>query len=168
MTRFRVVLDTCVMLPQSLNNLMLSIAEAGLFDPVWSPDLLQELERNLVGPDFGLTESQANHRIAQMRVAFPFAEVQGYQHLVDGLRTDAKDRHVLAAAIRSDASQIVTANLPDFPPAALDPFEIEAIHPDEFLLNQLDLDADAVFDSIDTMLAVNRSAPKPGRSCSTG
>lgn len=50
---FRVVLDACVMLPQTLNNVVLTMAEAGLFAPVWSADLLDEVERNLVGERFG-------------------------------------------------------------------------------------------------------------------
>ena len=50
MVGFRVVLDdACVMLPQTLNNLLLTLADAELFVPVWTPDLLEEVERNLTG-----------------------------------------------------------------------------------------------------------------------
>ncbi|HEY5855998.1 MAG TPA: PIN domain-containing protein [Aldersonia sp.] len=159
MNRFRAVLDACVMLPQTLNNLLLCLAEAELYQPVWSADLLDEVERNLVGPKFGKTAAQAAHRIATMRAAFPDAEVDGYRDLIDGLRTHPKDCHVLAAAIRSGAAQIVTANLEDFPGEALEPFGIEVVHPDEFLLNQLELDPRAVVGSIDTMLSRNRTHP---------
>ncbi|MCT2140881.1 hypothetical protein M3D95_14410 [Dietzia cinnamea] len=37
------------MLPQTLNNLLLTLADAELFVPVWTPDLLEEVERNLTG-----------------------------------------------------------------------------------------------------------------------
>ena len=49
------------------------------------------------------------------------------------------DRHVLAAAIRSSASVIVTYNLKDFPDNALQKYGIEAQHPDDFLMHLLDL-----------------------------
>ena len=52
---------------------------------------------------------------------------------------DSKDRHVLAATVRGDAAIIVTANLRDFPVDTLRPYNITAVHPDDFLLNQLDL-----------------------------
>ncbi len=52
---------------------------------------------------------------------------------------DEKDRHVLAVAVASGSQVIVTSNLKDFPVKALEPHEIEAQSPDEFLLNLLDL-----------------------------
>jgi hypothetical protein len=52
--------------------------------------------------------------------------------------------HVLAAAIAGHSDCIVTANLTDFPEEALAPFGIQAIHPDQFLVAQMDLDQLAV------------------------
>ena len=49
--------------------------------------------------------------------------------------------HVLAAAIAGHADCIVTANLKAFPENALAPFGIQVIHPDEFLIAQMDLDS---------------------------
>jgi hypothetical protein len=43
------------------------------------------------------------------------------------------DRHVLAAAVASDAERIVTTNVRHFPAAACEPFGIEVVHPDVFL-----------------------------------
>jgi len=59
--------------------------------------------------------------------------VTGYEQYIDTLTCDPKDRHVLAAAIKAQATTIVTANLKDFPPASLAPYSIAAIHPDAFL-----------------------------------
>ena len=53
---------------------------------------------------------------------------------------DTDDVHVLAAAIAGHADCIVTANLKDFPEDALALFGIQVIHPDEFLIAQMDLD----------------------------
>lgn len=46
-----------------------------------------------------------------------------------------KDRHVLAAAVAFKAQIIVTQNLRDFPDHLLNPFQIEAQSPDEFLVS---------------------------------
>ncbi len=65
----------------------------------------------------------------------------GYDALIDGLRLpDADDRHVLAAAIRCNASVIVTFNRKDFPDAVLSAYGIEAQHPDVFVDNLFDLE----------------------------
>ena len=53
---------------------------------------------------------------------------------------DTNDVHVLAAAIASHADCIITTNLRDFPLKVLGLYGIEAIHPDNFIVNQLDLD----------------------------
>lgn len=74
-----------------------------------------------------------------MRDAFPDALVTDYNALVPAMTNHPKDRHVLAAAVRADAAVIVTANVRDFPPPALQPYDIDAVHPDDFLLDQLDL-----------------------------
>ena len=64
----------------------------------------------------------------------------GYERLIEGLELpDPDDRHVLAAAILSGATHIITENLTDFPADALDPFAIEAIDTDDFLSRTYDL-----------------------------
>jgi len=87
----------------------------------------------------GLLVEHVERRIAQMRRAFPDATVDGYEPLVASMTCDPKDRHVLAAAVRANAEVLVTFNLSDFPPESTDPYDISAVHPDDFLLDQLDL-----------------------------
>ena len=66
--------------------------------------------------------------------------VTGYESLVEVLDLpDPNDRHVLAAAIVGRADLIVTKNLKDFPGHRLNPFGIEAQHPDVFIRNLLGL-----------------------------
>jgi hypothetical protein len=134
---FAAFLDTCALVPMYLNDALLRLAEADTYRPLWSPDVLGELRNTLV-VKLGVPVQAADRRIRQMRRYFPDAEVTGYESLVAAMTTDPKDRHV-AAAFRGHASVIVTANLADFPDAALAPCDVTAIHPDEFLLNQLDL-----------------------------
>lgn len=98
-----------------------------------------------------------------MTAAFPEASVTGYEQLVGSMTNHPKDRHVLAAAVVANASLIVTSNLKDFPPSALEPFGIDAIHPDNFLLDLRDLYPEATWAAIYAMLAANARPPKsPG------
>lgn len=155
---FAVVLDTCVLYPAHLRDTLLRQAERGLYRAHWSADILEELERNLV--EAGIGVDSVRRLVAEMRGAFPDAEVSGYRSLIDGLTCDPKDRHVLAAAVRADAAAIVTFNIDDFPPASVDPFEIDVIDPDTFLLDQLDLAPTAVIDELQQQAVANRREPK--------
>ncbi|RMI09070.1 PIN domain-containing protein [Cellulomonas triticagri] len=140
---FVVVLDACVLVPHPLVDTLLRAADAGLYEPRWSAQILDEVERALVRAR-GLEPGRAAGRVRAMRRAFPHAEVDGHDDLVPAMRNDPKDRHVLAAAVRTGAAAVITANVKDFPTAALAPHAIEALHPDEFLLDLLDLDEPAV------------------------
>ena len=150
------------MLPQTLNNLLLTLADAEIFAPVWTPDLLDEVERNLTGERFGKSAQQAERRVRLMRDAFPFAEgrARGYRELIPSMTNDPKDRHVLAAAVRSGASVIVTANLKDFPASALEKFHVDAIHPDEFLCDLLDLHPESVIRCMEAVADRNVLPPR--------
>jgi len=70
---------------------------------------------------------------------FPDAMVTDYEHLIDAMPNDPKDRHVAAAAVQASAQLIVTSNLKDF--RAL-PDGVEAQSPDEFLCSLFDLDSE--------------------------
>jgi len=65
-----------------------------------------------------------------MREAFDDSLITGWEDLEGGLSLpDKDDRHVIAAAIKGGAQTIITANLADFPAAALGPLGLEAVHP---------------------------------------
>lgn len=135
---FPVFFDTCVLYGATLNDTILRLAEARAFRPLWSQDVLEELHRNLavietVGPQ------GASHRLAAMRAAFPEAIISDYEQLIPSMTCDPKDRHVLAAAVRSGCEVLVTFNLRDFPADSVAQFELVVRDPDEFLLDQLDL-----------------------------
>jgi hypothetical protein len=67
----------------------------------------------------------------------PDCLVRNYRKIAKGLELpDENDRHVLAAAIKAGAQVIVTCYLRDFPAAILQEYEIEAQHPDDFILYQ--------------------------------
>lgn len=85
--------------------------------------------------------------------------VTGYESLIDGMTNDPKDRHVLAAAVRANAEVVVTFSLRDFPEPALKPYDIVAVHPDDFLLDQLDLYPGLTVDVLECQAASYRREP---------
>jgi hypothetical protein len=87
-----------------------------------------------------ISEDRIASRLAVMAAAFDDALVTGWEQVCAGLDLpDPDDRHVLAAAIAGGAQSLVTFNIKDFPDANLRRTGIEVAHPDEFLLDQLDL-----------------------------
>jgi hypothetical protein len=83
--------------------------------------VLDELGR-VLARETQMTPAQVEHRLGRMQGAFPDAEVEGYEHLIDGMTNDEKDRHVLAAAVRGNVEVLVTFNIEDFPKSVLKPF----------------------------------------------
>jgi predicted nucleic acid-binding protein len=116
------------------------MAEQQLYRPKWSAQIQKEWKRNLLNSRPDLTHTQLEYATNQMNKAFPDAEVGDYASLVKGLLLpDKDDRHVLAAAIRSRADVIITFNLKDFPAKELSKFDVEAVHPDQFIISLIDL-----------------------------
>lgn len=160
MPKIRVLLDACVLLPYQLSDLLLRLADAELYEPLWSEEILTEVERNLIDR-FDVPAEKASRRVGSMRSAFPNAVIEGYEELVSAMTNHPKDRHVAAAAVRGGAALIVTVNLRDFPPESLAQYDIEAIHPDEFLLDQFDLSPDT---TMATVIEQRKSYTRPSFS----
>jgi len=155
---FRALLDTCVLFKPLLCDTLLTVAEEGLFQPLWSQDILDELRRNLL--EHRVTETGVDYRIGQMAKHFPGAIVTGHRSLISAMTNDLKDRHVLAAAVRGRADVIVTQNIRDFPSSSTAPYDIEVIGQDSFLLDQRDLDRDAVYRALDRQVSRYRREPR--------
>lgn len=143
-----VVLDACVLVPYNLSSLLLALAEEGLFEPRWSERILDETERALVHK-LGRPADKMARRLNAMRAAFPEAAVHGHEWVEAGLTCDPKDRHVLAAAVASRASILVTTNLKDFPDAACKPHDVVVMHPEQFLFTLLTDDTPACAEAIE-------------------
>ena len=80
---------------------------------------------------------------------------------------DEDDRHVVAAAVQGGAQGIITATAKDFPAAALEPLGLEAVHPDDFLLDQLDLSPPTILQVIRDQAARTRRPPLTPRDLAT-
>lgn len=87
--------------------------------------------------------------------------VTGFEHLIPFVELqDADDQHVVAAAIHSGASLIVTFNLKDFPPERLKTYNLSAQHPDDFFFDLLDLHAARVCETAANHRRSLKSPPK--------
>ena len=129
----RLLLDTCVLYPTVMREVLLGVARTGAFRPMWSARILEEWARaaRKLGPT---GEAQARGEIALVRAAWPDAEVTWKPSLEDRLwLPDAADTHVLAAAIAGSADAIVTMNAKDFPRNILAEEGVERIDPDALL-----------------------------------
>ncbi|WP_438301066.1 PIN domain-containing protein [Pseudomonas sp. NMS19W] len=142
---FTALYDACVLYPATLRDFLMWLALSGRFRARWTQEIHCEWKRNLLKNRPDLTMEQLDRTSKLMDQAIPDACVHDYEDLIAGLTLpDRDDRHVLAAAIRCGAGVIVTFNQKDFPSQTLEPFGIEAQHPDEFVDNLLALDPAAV------------------------
>jgi hypothetical protein len=112
----RVFLDTNVLYPISIADLLLRLGDVALHAIVWSEDLLTEVKRVLV-EDKGLTSAQAAYFCRCVREEFADDEVrrEDYEHLVDTMTGKDPGDHAHAAAARVAATVLLTFNVDDFP-----------------------------------------------------
>lgn len=145
MSRYTAIYDACVFYPAPLRDLLLELVMTDLFKARWSNRIHDEWIGNLLKNRPDLTLQQLERTRALINAHVRDCLVEGFEDLEDIISLpDPDDRHVVAAAIKGRADVIVTFNLRDFPASALEPWEIEAQHPDEFLTNLIDLAPDLV------------------------
>lgn len=137
---FAVVYDACVLHPPSLRDLLIRIARTGIVQARWSEQILNECFISIRRERADISDEQLERTRRLMNAALPAATVHHYESLIVGMELpDANDRHVLAAAVRASAQAIVTFNLSDFPQNVLNSYDIEVKHPDDFVMDCLDL-----------------------------
>lgn len=148
----RAVLDACVLYPTALRQMLLGVAEAGLYEPRWSERILEEWARAAAraGPE---AEAVERGEIAVLGARWPRAMVPAAPAREAALwLPDPDDIHVLAAAIEGSADVIVTFNLRDFPGHLLADEGVRALNPDRFLMDLADRDEAAVSEVASALL----------------
>jgi predicted nucleic acid-binding protein len=137
------------------------LALTDLFRARWSNTIHEEWMRNLLANRPDLKRAQLERTRDLMNLHIQDCLVEGYELLIPGLSLpDPDDRHVLAAAVRAGADVIVTYNLRDFPVELLAPFEIEAQHPDDFVLHLLNQASETVCAAVKRQRATLKNPPK--------
>lgn len=158
----KVLLDTCVLYPTVMREVLLAVAARGLFEPLWSERILGEWVRAAakLGPE-GLV--QAESEVAMVRARWPGACVTPGKALLDRLwLPDANDVHVLAAAIAGHADVVLTENAKDFPRNILAEEGLSRADPDAFLIGLYASAPELVADAVAQVHATaNRLSDRP-------
>lgn len=166
---FTAIYDANVLYSAPLRDFLMNLALTGIYRARWSASIHDEWKRNLLLNRPDLTPEHLDRTSSLMDAAVPDALVTDYDSLVEGLDLpDRDDRHVLAAAIKCNASVIVTFNLKDFPKAVLGAFDIEPLHPDDFIADLWDLDKAAVLEAAQRQRISLKNPPHSVQQISTG
>ncbi|MEU5859611.1 PIN domain-containing protein [Nonomuraea sp. NPDC047529] len=156
---FVVVYDANVLYGNTLRDLLIRLAMTGRVQARWTNGILDEMQRNLAANRPDIPAEKLDKLRCLMNSAVRDCLVEGYEPLIEGLKLpDSDDRHVLAAAIKVGAKVIVTSNLKDFPADYLAPWDIEVKSPDDFVLDQIDLDGRVVWACVQ-QIADSRTSP---------
>ncbi len=161
------VLDTCVLLSNLLRRWLLSLAHQGVFQPVWSPIIADEWQRN-AAKIWDVAAVDIQQQWQQLNLEFPDADQGDVQAYKAGLlRSDPKDWHVIAAARAVIANApaatvgIITRNTKDFNRSELRSLGISLFDPDTFLVRCWDLHPEKLIALIQDMAVYAQSINQP-------
>lgn len=161
---FIVVYDACVLHPAPLRDLLIRIAQAGVVRARWTDAILDECFRSILARKPDIDREKLDRTRELMTQAVRDCVVTGYEPLIAAVSLpDPNDRHVVAAAVRAGAQVIVTFNTRDFPAEALAEFDLEAKHPDDFILESIDLAAGRIAGVVTEQAADLRNPPRTAR-----
>lgn len=156
--RFTCVLDTNVIYPLYTRDILFWFAHYDLYTIKWSKNIFDEWSE--VMKRKGISSSEIKRRLEIANQAFPDALVDNYESLVESIYLpDPKDRHVVAAAIKTNANLIVTNNLKDFPDHYLKQFGLSAKNADDFLTDIIDLNNEIVVKAFKDIIS-NKKKPE--------
>ncbi|WP_371616401.1 hypothetical protein [Streptomyces sp. NBC_00454] len=136
----RVFVDTNVLFPFSVMDLMLALTEDSVHQVVWSERLLAEWERVIV---------REGRRSA--------ADYAPLVHRMPG--GDPDDRYHAAAACAAGADALITWNLADFPAADMARLGVRVLDPDTYLCELHALWPQEVSDTLAKLAAGKRNPP---------
>jgi len=161
MSNFSVLYDACVLYPAPLRDLLMNLAITDMYRAKWTNEIHDEWITSILSNRSDLDRKYLERTRDRMNMSVRDCLVDNYHYLISTITLpDSDDRHVLAAAIHSNASVIVTYNLKDFPKKIISQHGIEAQHPDEFLMNLFDLSSETVCLAVKRHRASLKSPPK--------
>jgi predicted nucleic acid-binding protein len=155
--RFTAVLDTNVIYPVITRDLLFWFAHYDMYTPKWSNHIFDEWREVMLRRD--VSPEEIEKRVHKATLAFPDALVKQYEGLIEVLNLpDMKDRHVLAAAIKTNADLIVSNNIKDFPEKILNSFGVKIKTADDFLTDLIDLNSETAIEAFKEMV-LNKKNP---------
>ena len=161
------MLDACVLYPAAQRDLFMWLAAGGAIRAHWTHQIHDEWMRN-VARDYGVSRRVLERVRHLMDQASGDALIHYYRHHERQFpKTNAKDRHVAAAALaarnRAGTAEaiIVTWNVRDFNQAELSAAWIRAENPDTFLCRLL---AETPADVAAAFLAMGNNLRNPAKT----
>ena len=109
--------DANILFSRTLRDYVLYAADEGAIEVHWSQEILTEMSRNL-RENLGFSHDSTSRleRLMNDYIEYALVEIDpGHLAAVQAVEMDAKDRHVLAAALSADADILLTENTKDFP-----------------------------------------------------
>jgi hypothetical protein len=160
-SHFTVVYDACVLYPAPLRDLLMHLALSDLFRARWSNLIHDEWIRHVHANRPDLSRDRLERTRDLMNHSVRDCVVSDFEYMISSISLpDPDDRHVVAAAIHCGASLIVTFNLKDFPDSAIKPYNLAAQHPDDFIVDLLDLHPAGVLEAAASHRRSLKSPPK--------
>jgi predicted nucleic acid-binding protein len=157
----KVVCDANVLYSAALRDLLMELGVGEVFEPRWTEEIHEEWIRNVLLNNPNLTSERLTRTKNMMNASIKNCLVQGYEPIIPDLELpDPDDRHVLAAAIHSRADFIVTFNLRDFPADKLRLYNIQPLHPDQFILRLLNFNWQGVCNAAEKQRIRLKNPPK--------
>ncbi len=144
-----VIYDACVLYPAPLRDFLMRLALTDLYRARWTDMIHDEWMRNVLKQRPDLKREHLERTRALMNAHVRDCLITDFEYLIESIvLPDKHDRHVVAAAIHCDANLIVTFNLKDFPPSQLEHYSLVAQHPDDFVVNLMNLNANKVCEAV--------------------
>lgn len=117
MTVSVVLADANILFSRTLRDYFVYAADEGAIEIHWSQQVLDEMSRNLRAR-IGLSQDDTERLEELMNDYIEYALIEVNPDdlaTTESVEMDAKDRHVLAAAISADADILLTDNTKHFP-----------------------------------------------------
>lgn len=158
--RFTAVIDANVMFPVVVRDYLIWLSVYDLYSPMWSSKLIDEFTAIFEKKGLDVSQSKIQRQVDLMNRACPDALTLKYENLIDSVELpDENDRHVVAAAIKSNANVIVTYNLKDFPEDYLNSIGLNVVDPDSFIADMIDLSPERCCDAFREMVLKKKKPP---------
>lgn len=155
-------LDACVLYPYSIRDILIQFAVDDFYQAKWSIKVEEEMTRNIEKNNPHL-KGKLSKTVQLMRAAVPDYLANATTETIDKVKkskTDTKDVEILAAAIDSGCTHLITANLKDFDTEFASKHGVEIIHPDKFLSEFADQNLKQSVESLTTIVRRLKNPPR--------
>ena len=152
--------DANILFSRTLRDYVLYAADEGAIEVHWSEEILTEMSRNL-RENLGFSHDSTSRleRLMNDYIEYALVEIDpGHLAAVQAVEMDAKDRHVLAAALSADADILLTENTKDFPAQWMAEQGIELLTAGQLLIRLADRFPDKMWAAHEKTV---RYSPKP-------